>query len=205
VNRPRWLTAPNGLPRQARIGLLAGVLALVAAGCATGLSVRSDIDPSADFANYQTWNFFDTLGVEGGYNSPIFGELFREAITREMTARGYRLDEDPDLKVNVTIRTDDKVRMRSYTAPYMSGAYYGRPGGAAYGSAVGVGVGVGSRATRTTEASVFIDLVDADAQRMSWQGVAVVDANDKVAKQLRDAVFTAVERVFELYPHTAGR
>jgi hypothetical protein len=65
-------------------------------------------------------------------------------------------------------------------------------------------VGVSSRATRTTEASVFIDLVDADAQRMSWQGVAVVDANDKVAQQLRDAVFTAVDRVFDLYPHTAS-
>ena len=182
---------------------------MLAVGCATGLSVRSDIDPSADFANYRTWNFFDTLGVEGGYNSPIYGELFREAITREMTERGYRLNDNPDLRVNVTIRTDDKVRMRSYTAPYMSGAYYGRPGGAAYGSALGVGVGVGvgagTRATRTTEASVFIDLVDAQAQRMSWQGVAVVDANDKVAKQLRDAIFTAVNRVFELYPHAAGR
>jgi len=192
------------LPRERIAVLLACVFALMAAGCSTGLSVRSDADPTADFASYRTWNFFDPLGVEGGYNSPIFGELFREAITREMTARGYRMAEQPDLLVNVTIRSDDQVRMKSYTSPYMSGAYYGRPGGAAYGSAAGVGVGVSSRATRTTEASVFIDLVDADERRMSWQGVAVVDANDKVAQQLRDAVFTAVNRVFDLYPHTAS-
>jgi hypothetical protein len=192
------------LPRERIAALLACVFALAAGGCSTGLSVRSDADPAADFASYRTWNFFDPLGVEGGYNSPIYGELFREAISREMTERGYRLADRPDLMVNVTIRGDDKVRMKSYTSPYMSGAYYGRPGGATYGSAVGVGVGVSSRATRTTEASVFIDLVDADAQRMSWQGVAVVDANDKVAQQLRDAVFTAVDRVFDLYPHTAS-
>jgi hypothetical protein len=192
------------LPRERIAALLACVFALAAGGCSTGLSVRSDVDPGADFASYRTWNFFDPLGVEGGYNSPIFGELFREAISREMTERGYRLADRPDLMVNVTIRGDDKVRMKSYTSPYMSGAYYGRPGGATYGSAVGVGVGVSSRATRTTEASVFIDLVDADKQRMSWQGVAVVDANDKVAQQLRDAVFTAVDRVFDLYPHTAS-
>jgi hypothetical protein len=192
------------LPRERIAALLACVFALAAGGCSTGLSVRSDADPAADFASYRTWNFFDPLGVEGGYNSPIYGELFREAISREMTERGYRLADRPDLLVNVTIRGDDKVRMKSYTSPYMSGAYYGRPGGATYGSAVGVGVGVSSRATRTTEASVFIDLVDADAQRMSWQGVAVVDANDKVAQQLRDAVFTAVDRVFDLYPHTAS-
>jgi hypothetical protein len=173
-------------------------------GCSSGLSVRSDIDPSADFGQYRTWNFFGPMGIEGGYNSPIFGELFREAITQEMTARGYRLAAEPNLLVNVTIRSDDKVKMRTYTRPYMSGAYYGMPGGASYGSAVGVGVGAGSRATRTLEASVFIDLVDVDRQRMSWQGVAVVDVNDKVASRLRDAVFTSVNRVFDLYPHTAG-
>ena len=56
----------------------------------------------------------------------------------------------------------------------------------------------------TTEASVFIDLVDFKQQRVVWQGVAVVDVNDKVAKQLRDAIFTAVNKVMAEYPHTAG-
>ncbi len=191
--------------RRSGACLVACLLALLTAGCASGLAVRSDIDPAADFTEYRTWNFFDPMGIEGGYNSPIYGELFREAITREMTERGYRMAAEPDLLVNVTIRSDDKVKMRTYTRPYMSGAYYGHPGGASYGSAVGVGVGVGSGATRTTEASVFIDLVDADRQRMSWQGVAVVDVTDKVASRLRDAVFTSVNRVFDQYPHTAGR
>ena len=69
---------------------------------------------------------------------------------------------------------------------------------------VGVGVGVGTRATKTTEASIFIDLVDAKKQRVSWQGVAVVDVTDKVAQKLRDSVFTAVNVVFDQYPHKAG-
>jgi hypothetical protein len=177
--------------------------AVLLAGCAAGLAVRSDEDPAADFASYRTWNFFDPMGIEGGYNSPIFGELFREAIAREMNERGYRLAVESDLLVNVTIRGDDKVKVTSYTAPYLSGAYYGRPGGAYAGSAMGVGVGTGTRATRVTEASVFIDLVDARQQRVSWQGVAVVDVDDDVAQRLRDAVFTAVDRVFELYPYSA--
>jgi hypothetical protein len=191
------------LRRYLAPALLTCSLALTMAGCSSGLAVRSDEDPGAEFGRYQTWNFFDPMGIEGGYNSPIFGELFREAITREMTERGYRLTENPDLLINVTIRGDDKVKMTSYTTPYMSGAYYGRPGGATYGSAVGVGVGVGSRATKTTEVSVFIDLVDSKKQQISWQGVAVTDASDKVAQQLRDAIFTAVNRVYDLYPYTA--
>ncbi len=181
------------------------LLMLLTAACSSGLEVRSDEDPSANFSQYRTWNYFDPMGIEGGYNSPIFGELFREAITREMSERGYRQADNPDLMINVTLRTDDKVKMRSYTSPYMSGAYYNRPGGAHYGSAVGVGVGVSSRATMTTEASVFIDLVDSQKNRVSWQGVAVIDATDKVAQRLRDAIFTAVNKVFDKYPYQAGR
>ncbi len=96
--------------------------------CSSGLKVRSDQDPSADFSQYRTFNFFDPMGIEGGYNSPIFGQLFREAITREMTERGYVLSNTPDLIINVTIQSDDKIRIQTYSAPYMSGAYLPSPG-----------------------------------------------------------------------------
>ncbi len=184
------------------VGLLQ--LALLSA-CSTGLTVRSEIDPTADFSQYTTYNFFEPMGIEGGYNSPIFGEHFRAAIGGEMGRRGYQVVDQPDLLINVTIRADDKIQMRSYTAPYMSGGYYGRPGGAYGGSAIGVGVSAGSTATMTTEASVFIDFVDFKQRRVVWQGVAVVDINDKVAMQLRDAIFTAVDVVMAEYPHSAGR
>jgi hypothetical protein len=177
--------------------------------CSTGLTVRSDSDPTADFSKYLGYDFFDPMGVEGGYNSPIFGEHFRAAISREMGLKRYRktslTGNSPDLLINVTIRTDDQVKMRSYTAPYMSGAYYNRPGGAHYGSSLGLGVSVSQRATKVTEVSVFIDLVDNQQHRVVWQGVAVLDASDKVAKQLRDAIYTAVHEVFKQYPHFAGQ
>lgn len=180
------------------------VMALLSA-CSSGLAVRSDIDPTVDFSLYKTYNFFEPMGIEGGYNSPVFGEHFREAISGQMNRRGYRLSDTPGMLINVTIRGDDKVRMRSYTAPYASGAYYNRPGGAYGGSAIGVGVAAGTRATVTTEASVFIDFVDFEQRRVVWQGVAVVDVTDKVAQQLRDAIFTSVDRLMAEYPHTAGR
>jgi len=188
--------------RRGLAALSAVAILLLISACSSGLAVRSDEDPSADFNRYTSWNFFDPMGIEGGYNSPVFGQHFREAITREMTERGYRLSDTPDLMINVTIRSDDKVSMRTYSAPYMSGRYYSRPGGY-YGSGVGMGVGVGSRATKTTEVSVFIDLVDRDRQRVSWQGVAVTDANDKTAQHLRDAIYTAVNVVFDQYPYRA--
>ena len=180
------------------------VLTSLLSACSSGLTVRSDIDPTVDFSQYRTYNFFEPMGIEGGYNSPIFGEHFRSAIGGELSRRSYRTSDSPDLLINVTIRSDDKIKMRSYTSPYMSGGYYSRPGSASYGTAMGVGISAGRSATMTTEASVFIDFVDFEQHRVVWQGVAVVDVNDKVATQLRDAIYTAVNTVLAEYPHTAG-
>lgn len=188
--------------RPLAVVLLAFSILLLGA-CAPSLEIRTDVDPNVDFSRYQTWNFFDELGIEGGYNSPVFGEHFRAAITQEMSARGYRQADDPDLYLNVTLRADDKVKMKSYTSPYMSGSYYHRPGGPYHGSSLGVGVGSYQRATEVTEASAFIDMVDNATDRLVWQGVAVTEANDKTAQNLRETIFTAVESVFAQYPFTA--
>ena len=197
----RWLTERY---RFVSISVAIFLLLLLSA-CSSGISVRSEIDPTVNFVDYTTYNFFEPMGIEGGYNSPIFGEHYRKSIGDELARRGYRIAAEPDLMINVTIRSDDKVKMRSYTAPYASGGYYGRPGGASYGSAVGVGISSGTRATMVTEASVFIDFVDFAQQRVVWQGVTVVDANDKVSLKLRDAIFTSVNKVLAEYPHTAGK
>ena len=195
---------PDG--RKYFLTVVAGLLMLaLLSACSSGLTVRSEIDPNANFSQFKTYNFFEPMGIESGYNSPIFGEHYRAAIGGEMSRKRYRVSDEPDLLINVTIRTDDKVRMRSYTSPYMTGGYYNRPGGAYGGSAVGVGVSTGSRATVTTEASVFIDFVDFKQHRVVWQGVTIVNVTDKVAKQLRDAIFTSVDKVMAEYPHTAGK
>lgn len=183
---------------------LAIVLSLVLSACSSGLTVRSDIDPTADFSRYTTYNFFEPMGIESGYNSPIFGEHFREAIGGELARRRYQMSDNPDLLINVTIRGDDKVSIRSHATPYMTGGYYGRPGGASYGSAIGVGVSLGGGARVKSEASVFIDFVDFKDHKVVWQGVAVIVVNDKVAQQLRNAIFTATNKVLAEYPHTAG-
>jgi len=63
-----------------------------------------------------------------------------------------------------------------------------------------------SRAGRLTEeASVFIDLVDNAADRISWQGVGVITLSDKKAQELKKTIDYSVNRIFELYPHSAGR
>lgn len=193
----------TGRNRFLELSMILILMSLISA-CSSGLTVRSDIDPNTDFSRYTTYNFFEPMGIESGYNSPIFGEHFRKAIDGELSRRRYQTSDNPDLLINVTIRADDKISIRSHTTPYMTGGYYGRPGGAGYGSSVGVGVALGSNSRMKSEASVFIDFVDFNDHRVVWQGVAVINVNDKVAQQLRDAIFTATNKVLAEYPHTAG-
>ena len=66
------------------------LFALLVSACASKLTVRSEADPSADFSQYETWNFFPQLGIEGGNSSPVFGEHCRAAIEREMLEEEIR-------------------------------------------------------------------------------------------------------------------
>jgi len=179
---------------------LAGLLAaLFIAACSSGVTVRSDVSPTAEFARYKTYGFFQPMGIEGGYNSPIYGQLFRAAISKQMEARGYVLAKDPDLLINVTSQFDSKLRVTTYTAPYMSGGYYGRY----YGP--GAGMGTESRTTVTQNVSAFIDLVDNAGDRIAWQGVGVVTLSDKKAKELEQTIDYTVNKVFALYPYKAAQ
>ena len=177
---------------------LAGLVAvLFLAACSSGVTVRSDVSPTADFTRYKTYGFFQPMGIEEGYNSPIFGELFRAAISQQMESRGYTLAKDPDLLINVTSRFDSKVRVTTYTEPYMMGGYYGRY----YGP--GVGMAAESRTTVTQDVSAFVDLVDNAGDRIAWQGVGVVTLSDKKAQELKQTIDFTVSKVFGLYPHKA--
>jgi len=186
-------------------GCLYAICALILSSCSSGIQVRSDSSPAADFTYFKTYGFFQPMGIEDGYNSPVFGEKFRAAISKEMESRGYRISNHPDLIINVSARLDENIKVTTYTTPYMSGAYYHRPGGAYYGSALGGGVGVGTRASKVEDVSVFIDLVDNKAERIAWQGVAEFEASDKKAHELQQTIDEIVSKIFALYTHSAPK
>ena len=43
-------------------------------------------------------------------------------------------------------------------------------------------------------------MVDPQAHRVKWQGVAVFDVKEKVATRLKDSVYTVVEAIMTQYP-----
>ena len=190
----------------ARRALIITALVFTVAACAPSVKVRSDTDPGVDMRQYQTYDFFSQLGIEGESYSNLLGQHFREAISSQMNSRGFSQAEAPQLQVNVSIGAQEKVRVDTYNDPYLYGGYYGRGGwgyGGMYGNPWGYG-GTQTTVRQYTEANVYIDLVDARTHKMVWQGVATFTLTSKMQEQLRETVQTTVNKVFEQFPIPAS-
>ena len=198
----------DGLSRKILRNIISGALMLIfLVACSPSVKVRTDADPSVNFSQFQTYGFFSQLGVEGDGYSNLLGQHFRETIASQMNSRGFTQSATPQLQINVSIGSKDKVRVNTYQDPYLYGGHYGMYGGGYYGSPMGMGHGYGG-GTRTTvhqytEANVYIDLVDSIEHKMVWQGVATFTVTDKMQQQLRATIDNTVDKIFSQFPIAA--
>ena len=186
--------------RNAGLCLLAAA-ALVLAACASGPQVSSEADPGADFSRYRSFAFYSPLAIEGEGYASITGERIKAAVRAQMEARGYAYDpQSPDLWVNVNAYLQEKTDV--VTMPDVGYDYYYRYRGGY--------VAVPTWRDRTevrryTEGTLNIDLVDVQARRLVWEGVAVGRASGKATQAERGArIDAAVAEIFAQYPHRAG-
>jgi hypothetical protein len=178
--------------------------AALLSACASGPEIMSDYDRSVDFSEYRTYNFFNPMGIENPNYSTIYGSIFREALSREMNARGYRMADNPDLLLNVSARLQDKTEVRTYADPYPAG-YYGYRRGY-YDPWMGYSYGTSTHVSQYTEGTVNVDMVDANAKRMVWEGVAVGRVKEgRSNEQIREAINNGVAKMFENYPFRAAQ
>lgn len=177
-------------------------LATLVASCASGPQIKSDYDSTVDFSQYRTFGFFSPLGIEGPSYSTIYGSVFREAISREMEAKGYTKSDRPDLLINVSARLKDKTSVTTTTDPFPT--YYGYRRGF-YDPWSGYPYGTTTHVNQYTEGTVNIDVVDAKAKKMIFEGVAIGRLKeDRSNEEVRQAINSAVAKMFEAYPARAG-
>jgi len=159
----------TNLPRMPRLFCLV-VLAAAASGCA-GDNIRSDYDPTVNFGDYKTYNFFADAGPENTNYQSFFSQYMVAAISREMEARGYVKSDDPDLLVNFNAILQEKTQVRQTPAP-MAGGYYGYRGGF-YDPWYGYGYAQQTHVSQYTEGTFNIDLIDAKQRRLVWEAVGI--------------------------------
>ncbi len=192
-------------PNPARGSVLQVVLALLVvmflASCATGPRVRTDTDPAADFSRYSTYAFYQPLAMEESGYTNYLSDRIKASVRRAMDARGYRFDEaDPDLLVNF----QGVIRERSdvYSVPRSDIRYF-----YSYRARRYFAVPVWYDQTRVndyTEGTLTIDLVDADRNHLVWTGDAIGRVTQRSPQERALAAEQAIAAIFMEYPYTAG-
>ena len=189
------MTVSRALQRLALLSLL------LLAGCATGPRISSDSDPQADFASYRTYGFYSPLAVEPkGYSTPS-SNVMKAAVRREMEARGYVYDEAaPDLLVNINAYVNERQDVVSmpevnytYYYSYRANAYFAVPFWSERTSV-----------SRYREGTLNVDLVDARAKRLAWEGVAVGRVARLKPGEREQRINATIAENFAAYPHRAG-
>jgi uncharacterized protein DUF4136 len=184
------------------------ILALVAvsmllAACESGPKIRANTAPGATLTAYKTYTFPAKLGTDrGDVQTPLTG-YFKEAVRREMDARGYQFVEggSADLWVNFHADAKDQTDVRSTPAPYYGGGYYGYRGGM-YGGWYGGGTEV--ETVHYKVGTCNIDLVDASKRQLVWESIAEGKLTKKIMENPQAAVNAVVTEMFKQFPGAGG-
>ena len=186
--------------------LLAGAAAAsLLAGCASGPTIRSHIDPAANLSSYQTFMFAEKTGTDRpDYKTPITS-YFKEAIRREMEARGYRYVEGgpADLLINFNANAQENVDVRTTPGSPSFGygyGYYGYRGGLYGATAFPPEV----QTVRYKTGTANVDVVDLSKKQVVWEGIAEARLTDKMMKDPRTAISNVITEMFQQYPGRAG-
>lgn len=188
----------NKLTSVPRFALM--LLVLLAVGCASSPRITTDTDPSADFSRFSTFAFHEPLAVESqGYATPA-SERMKSAARREMESRGYRYDEaSPDLWVNINAYMNERTDVVSM--PTLQHSFYYSYRARSY-------VAVPYWTNRSdvynyTEGTLNVDLVDARARRLVWEGVAVGRVARLKPAERAERIDRTMAEIFAQYPHRA--
>ncbi len=168
---------------------------LLLSGIAACSSVKTafDFDRQADFTKFKTYSMVENNLVEavGQLNS----SRIIDAVETEMTAKGFVKSDDPDMLVNVYIKTQKKVDATAIT----SGSGYGY-GPWRYGYAGGFST-THINYNEYTEGTMFITFIDNATQKIIWQGTGTKTLNENANTDKREANITyVVKQILSQYP-----
>lgn len=163
------------------------LLLLVVTSCST-VRVAMDFDKEANFNNYRSFAFYRP-GIDKTEISDLDKKRILRAIEAELTAKGMVKSEQPDLLVSIFTKERERVDVYNnnfgygwYWNPWWYGGYYG------------------STVSRSTEGTLYIDLIDAKTNNLVWQGMGSADliTNDMEKKEAR--IQEIVREILAQYP-----
>ena len=160
------------------------VVVLLTAGSAWAQKVNVDYDHSADFTKYKTYAWMESRNPAP---SDLSHRRIVEAIDQQLAAKGLRkVDRNPDLLVVYNAGVKEQVSVQGYSYGYYPYRWGG--GGSVY-----------LYENVELQATLIVDLVDAQKQELAWRGVATDTISDKPEKNIKK-INKAAEKMFKKFP-----
>jgi hypothetical protein len=176
--------------------LLPFVLLFIATSCVS-VRVTSDYNEKANFNDYKTFAFYKK-GIDKVEISDLDKRRILKAIESDLLAKGFTKSNNPDVLVNIFTKSREKINVYNnnrYFGWYPW--YYGGFGPYGYG----FGFDAYNNVSRSTEGTLFIDLIDAEKKELAWQGMgtgALLTSKDVAKKEARINEF--VTEIMAKYP-----
>ena len=170
-------------------------LGAAVAACTSGPKIRADADPSANFATYKTFGFFEQLSTDKSKYSTMLTTRLKDAARRELQKRGCQEAPQPQLLVNFNTNVENRTDVQSTTSA--SAGFYGYRSGM-YGAWGAYPQDVYT--THYQEGTLAIDVVDASKQQLVWQGIAQARLTKTMLENPGAPIDSVVADIFAKYP-----
>jgi len=181
----QFLTAFRGL------GLLM-LIALMSA-CASGPTIITNSDPSADFMSLKTFDFMKPLSTDRGNVQSLLSAQMIEATTAELEKLGMRHEQsNPDVLINFMLETQEQIRTRqgSTSVSMHRGGRYGMWGGTMSTPTI----------DQYTQGVLSIDMIDPVRNQLIWEGSATNRVTDRIRQNQEESVHNFVADIFAAFP-----
>jgi Domain of unknown function (DUF4136) len=187
----------NQRPALQRLLLACSLLSLLAVtGCASGPTIRSNVDASVDFTGFRTFGFVEPLATDrAGYQSLISQQLVASA-ERELAARGLqRTDTKPDLLVNFNANLDQRLRVTQ--SPAMTSRSFNNHRRGFYSTWP---LYQQTEIRQYTKGTLGIDVIDAARRQLVWEGFALSRVTQRTMDNIGPVLDAAVVDIFGNFP-----
>ena len=176
------------------ISVLASAAIVVA--CASGPTILTNSAPDFNLANFQTFGFLDPLSTDRGNVQTLTSATLIDAAAFELQNAGLRRDNNnPDLVINFVISTRETLQSRPSSGTSM---HHGR---GRYGTWGGYSMSMSTtEVVQRTEGTLGIDVIDAAALQLVWEGSATARITDSMRQNRDQVIRDAVADIFKEFP-----
>ena len=163
------------------------LLVMFVTSCNT-VRVASDYDREADFNSYHSFPFFKP-GIDKAEISDLDKKRIMRAIEGTMSEKGFEKSQSPDLLVSIFTKTHENINI-----------YQHNPGwGYGWGWSPWYWNSGFNTVNRTSDGTLYIDLIDANTKELVWQGMGTAALAERVSKK-QERINEIVSKILEKYP-----